>query len=396
MHEHQETTACRRSMHAAIGALCASMAAAQPFECTESFLANVHPWFCVTDAVVDDHLLFAMGEDNDDPDFRGDVWVLDISDPTDPVFLAAWGMGTVYGLIIEDDIGYAQAGIWTHLLDLSNPLQPEVLGTHRQGNFGFSDVDVERSFIYGVDNTEEKLFVLDATDPTSPIIRGSVSIPTNARDIEVADNVAFIGYSSDGRESGGLAAVNIADPDNPVFLGQLSTDIPITQIDIQRNVAYCDTFRGPLIFIDVSDPTAPIEIARFDVDPGVNSIKVVGDKGYVSSVWGVEQALRIYDLRDLQNPVLIARYTQDRQYLEIGVAGTIGILRGISTVTLVDLTNCRCLADRDFDNDLDSDDFFLFLELFADGHSGADIDGDGDLDAKDFFGFLDLFQAGCD
>ena len=29
------------------------------------------------------------------------------------------------------------------------------------------------------------------------------------------------------------------------------------------------------------------------------------------------------------------------------------------------------------------------------GDDGADIDGDGDIDAEDFFGYLDLFAAGC-
>ena len=27
--------------------------------------------------------------------------------------------------------------------------------------------------------------------------------------------------------------------------------------------------------------------------------------------------------------------------------------------------------------------------------TGADLDGDGDIDADDFFGYLDLFAAGC-
>ena len=70
---------------------------------------------------------------------------------------------------------------------------------------------------------------------------------------------------------------------------------------------------------------------------------------------------------------------------------------GDDTVSVL-LNQCDstdCAADLDGDGDLDSKDFFAYLELFANGDDGADIDGDGVIDADDFFGFLDLFAAGC-
>ncbi len=54
-----------------------------------------------------------------------------------------------------------------------------------------------------------------------------------------------------------------------------------------------------------------------------------------------------------------------------------------------------CQADLDRDDDVDADDFFLYLDLFASENAGADIDLDGDLDGDDFFAYLDLFLLGC-
>ncbi len=55
-----------------------------------------------------------------------------------------------------------------------------------------------------------------------------------------------------------------------------------------------------------------------------------------------------------------------------------------------------CPADLDGDGDTDADDFFAYLDAFANGDLGVcDIDGDGDCDADDFFGYLDLFAGGC-
>ncbi len=69
---------------------------------------------------------------------------------------------------------------------------------------------------------------------------------------------------------------------------------------------------------------------------------------------------------------------------------------------------CECRADvtgssdpRDGtygepDGDVDSDDFFYFLDSLARGDLAVcDIDNDGDCDADDFFGYLSLFALGC-
>ncbi len=54
-----------------------------------------------------------------------------------------------------------------------------------------------------------------------------------------------------------------------------------------------------------------------------------------------------------------------------------------------------CRADLNNDGVVDADDFFLFLQLFADADPIADINGDGVIDADDFFEYLALFAAGC-
>ncbi len=56
---------------------------------------------------------------------------------------------------------------------------------------------------------------------------------------------------------------------------------------------------------------------------------------------------------------------------------------------------CECPADLDRDLDIDSDDFFFYLDLFAAGDTGADVDGDGDVDADDFAAFIAFFSDGC-
>ncbi|MCC5785064.1 MAG: dockerin type I repeat-containing protein [Phycisphaerales bacterium] len=54
-----------------------------------------------------------------------------------------------------------------------------------------------------------------------------------------------------------------------------------------------------------------------------------------------------------------------------------------------------CPPDLNGDGVVDADDFFLFLQLFADGDPRADFNNDGVIDADDFFAFLNAFAQGC-
>ncbi len=87
------------------------------------------------------------------------------------------------------------------------------------------------------------------------------------------------------------------------------------------------------------------------------------------------------------------RYTaNDSDPPSIVEAGVDGF--SISSVTCDD--GGGCAADLDGDGDADADDFFDYLDAFANGDLGVcDMDEDGDCDADDFFDYLDQFAQGC-
>ncbi len=69
--------------------------------------------------------------------------------------------------------------------------------------------------------------------------------------------------------------------------------------------------------------------------------------------------------------------------------------QGFFRVELPDCGDPPCPADLNGDGVVDADDFFLFLQWFADADPRADINNDGVIDADDFFDYLSLFAAGC-
>ena len=54
-----------------------------------------------------------------------------------------------------------------------------------------------------------------------------------------------------------------------------------------------------------------------------------------------------------------------------------------------------CASDFDCDGNIDSQDFFSFLDAFFDEGRRADINGDGAISSQDFFDFLTQFFSGC-
>ncbi len=69
--------------------------------------------------------------------------------------------------------------------------------------------------------------------------------------------------------------------------------------------------------------------------------------------------------------------------------------QGFFRVELPDCGAAPCPADLNGDGVVDADDFFLFLQWFADADPRADINNDGVIDADDFFDYLSLFAQGC-
>ena len=75
------------------------------------------------------------------------------------------------------------------------------------------------------------------------------------------------------------------------------------------------------------------------------------------------------------------------------VGGDLLTSRGIAAIQ--GCATPSCPPDLNGDGVIDADDFFLFLQLFADGDTRADFNNDGVIDADDFFAFLNAFATGC-
>jgi hypothetical protein len=68
---------------------------------------------------------------------------------------------------------------------------------------------------------------------------------------------------------------------------------------------------------------------------------------------------------------------------------------GFDNVRVEAITGVPCRADFNEDQNVNSQDFFDFLNAFFSQQPSADFNGDGGVNSQDFFDFLGAFFAGC-
>jgi len=159
--------------------------------------------------------------------------VVDFQDPANPVLVAhemGWFQGAVPGvdfcyvqaLDIEGDYIYlidywpftAEDTRGLYILDISDPVNPVFVSRFTDFISGGYDIDVIGDVVYVAD-MNGGVEVIDVTDKQAPVARGYVSLPDGANAIKAVGNHAFVADYING----GVQAVNATDPDNLVIDG---------------------------------------------------------------------------------------------------------------------------------------------------------------------------------
>ncbi|MEX2554624.1 MAG: hypothetical protein WEB06_03225 [Actinomycetota bacterium] len=261
---------------------------------------------------------FSMLRDDQNPK-RGDVRIVDLSDPAYPVELSDWssnregltsnapfeGMGCTvltYGHAATTNaagtIAYvAHWDLGTVILDITDPAAPRYLGktpypANAEGDGHSGDLTGDERYLLHTDEVLpptgacpganlqlEKgwgyVRVFDVSDPARPIQVGQYKTPNS--------------QSPSNFRSGDYTA------HNPVVVG---------------NKAYVSWYSDGVRVLDISDPTRPLEIAHLVPPPAKDPHHVVG---YVTEIWGVvvddrgcvflsDMNFGLYIVRETSNP----------------------------------------------------------------------------------------------
>jgi len=279
--------------------------------------------------------------------------VVDVSDPSSPFEVGSvndterGGTATTLmnarGLAVAGDYAYV-ASYTNHglsIVDISNPSSPVEVGAVRdtqssQGGTATTlyfpwDVFVVGDYAYVAAN--DGLSVVDVSDPSSPFEVGFVNDTESGgtattldgvRDVFVVGDYAYLtSYDDDG-----LSVVDVSDPSSPFEVGSVNdtgqggtatTLNSAWSVFVQGGYAYvAANGEDGLSIIDVSDPTAPVEVGVITDDSQggsattldwVTDVFVAGDYAYVGC--HQDAGLSVIDVSDPYNPVEVGVITDD-------------------------------------------------------------------------------------
>ncbi len=246
--------------------------------------------------------------------------VLDVSDPTAPRCVkriqrpeAVSALTTADDfLILGDEAGRI---CFYSIIDPATPVwlnQDHVVALDEGVQYASFFVEGKTLFSYW----GTYLVVVDFTDPSSPIVKGSCEVSGNPKynlihcqDICVQGGYAFLV----DRETGALVVVDVRQGNSPTVVAtkEFGTQKPLHSLQIQDKVLYALGYDGRFRFycLDISDPTLPVVLGSIGLDslyPGICDFIIQGNRIFLTS-----SAPRLIDVLDPTDPL---QYMMEQMY----------------------------------------------------------------------------------
>lgn len=187
-----------------------------------------------------------------------------------------------------------------HIIDVSDPTAPSKVGFFAASGGSGGEVCVAReNFVYMA--SCRNFWILDVTDPADPQQVGYYYGPDCCRDISVTDSLALL-----ADDDSGLVILDIEDPAAPAELARFPVDtIRVHTVAVQENIAYvgigapADGYGVKLI--DISDPSQPSLIDQLPAD-GYTAHTSQGQL-FVTDHYS---SYKLYDIADPAAPQLLS------------------------------------------------------------------------------------------
>ncbi|MEQ8318383.1 MAG: GC-type dockerin domain-anchored protein [Phycisphaerales bacterium] len=217
----------------------------------------------------------------------------DIEDPRDTTQIGSYlGSGFGYAVDVIDDLGYVAsgvAGLDIIQLDLPRPVRLGIADTPGEAR----DVLIRDGLAFIADGLAG-LSVVDVSDPANPTLITSVDTPALARGIALGDNHAFV---ADGRETpdsgGGVEIFDISTPTAPVLVASYIPDLTVVDVRVEDDTLYAATDAGRIDIVDVSDPSNPRLLGQYSSVARLGAIDVEEGLVYAATLTAGFQILDI-------------------------------------------------------------------------------------------------------
>jgi len=247
-----------------------------------------------------------------DPDFV----VVDISDPATPVLVGALNLpDNPTNIAVNGNYAYISSESNSEelqIVNISNPSSPSLIGTYNlAGNDNANGIYFADDKVYLVtdqDNKNGEFFIINVNNPSSPVLLGEEELGSNAQEVVVLDDYAFVASDSNSEE---LQVIDISSSSSPNKVGGYDANGNSAGLSI---VGFAQTVvlgrsGGEVLILDISSADNPELRGTFDAKDDVNDLALGNDNDYVFIACneGGEEFQAI-DISDKDNPDLLGSF----------------------------------------------------------------------------------------
>jgi hypothetical protein len=309
----------------------------------------------VADALV---YLADRGSVSDNESIPSSLRIIDVSDPTAPFMVGAVEVSSLAtDVAVVDDIAYltvqgfehypgvGPSGL--HVFDVSEPSAPVEIGAIDTAGFP-SRIEVVEDLAYIAD--WRGLQVIDVSDPTAPAVIGSVPVSGLTADVAVENGLAYVANeppcaicAQPTVAEYGLAVIDVSDPTAPIEIGYAPVHNGGSDVSVVDGLAYLASYRYGLQVVDVSNPEAPAPLGTLGTASFASSVDVADGLAYIVDGWVYEDSyggLRVIDISNPETPVELGAIDEIRETYGIAVAEEIAYLAdGDAGLRVIDASN---------------------------------------------------------
>jgi len=209
--------------------------------------------------------------------------IIDVSDPSLPVEAGYVDTpGDAVAVALDGNYAYVAVGsLGIRIINVSNPVNPLEV-THINTGGSVRDVVFRDGFIY-VSDYHVGFLIFDVSAPEMPSQAGFYNIPEQTWTLAVSGNYAYLTCYNIYDLITGLRIIDISNPSalaETCFIDDLGY---IGSLSVEGNIAYLSEYNYGLKILDVSDPSAPVEIGHYYTNPFYSgAIAVTVDYIYLS------------------------------------------------------------------------------------------------------------------
>ena len=196
-----------------------------------------------------------------------DLNVFDISDPANPVLVAALDLdGDLQNIAISGNYIYISAtgtAQELQIFNISNPASPVLVGSYDAPGFNSSVSGIAVSgsparLTKGAELLAAEVFIINVSNPATPSLLGSVETGQAMNEVYISNSRAYITSTSDTAE---LRVIDFSTPSAPTSLStlDLSGTTDALTIDGYQSTVYIGQGTN-LRIVNISNPAAPVQV----------------------------------------------------------------------------------------------------------------------------------------